>query len=169
MEFLAPRCSRGSRRRGSALILSAIIAAMALTMAMASPALAASVGVMAWGDNEQGQLGNGTTTSSDLPVAASGLMSGVSAISAGSLHSLALLSNGTVMDWGDNESGQLGVGTHTGPETCSEAFRSISCSKTPVAVSGLSGIRAVSGGGRFSLALPSNGTATTHCSLGCAC
>src|SRR6266851_2418171 len=104
-----------------------------------------------------GQLqlqGDGTTNASDLPVAVSGL-SGAVAVSGGGSHSLALLGDGTVRAWGSNGSGQLGDGTTTGPETCVEARP---CSRTPVAVSGLSGVVAISAGGSHSLALLSNGT-----------
>jgi hypothetical protein len=66
--------------------------------------------VMAWGVNNDGQLGDNSTEESDVPVAVQGL-SGVRAISAGGFHSLALLSDGTVMAWGDNGNGQLGNGT----------------------------------------------------------
>jgi RHS repeat-associated protein len=100
--------------------------------------------VVAWGNNEHGQLGNGTTTNSDVPVAVSGLTS-VTAISAGERHSLALLSDGTVLAWGENASGQLGNGNTTD-------------SDVPVAVSGLSSVTAISAGGLHSLALLSNGT-----------
>src|SRR5205807_9399049 len=68
--------------------------------------------VMAWGNNGKGQLGDGSTTNSDVPFAVTGL-SGVTAIAAGGGDSLALLSNGTVMAWGDNQYGQLGDGTTT--------------------------------------------------------
>ncbi len=48
-----------------------------------------------------------------MPVAVSGL-SGVTAISAGEEGAVsALLSNGTVMAWGDNQQGVLGIGTTT--------------------------------------------------------
>ncbi len=107
-----------------------------------SLALLSNGTVMAWGGNEFGQLGNGSTTGSDVPVAVSGL-SGVIAIAAGGEHSLALLNNGTVMAWGGNEFGQLGNGSTTG-------------SDVPVAVSGLSGVTAVSAGDFYSLALLSN-------------
>jgi len=115
--------------------------------------------VVAWGNNSEGELGDGTETASNVPVAVTGL-SGVTAISAGGLggngfnpFSLALLSNGTVKAWGDNFEGELGDGTHTGPETC-EGFP---CSKTPVAVNGLSGVTAIAAHGRHSLALLANG------------
>ena len=66
--------------------------------------------VWAWGFNTDGELGNGTRTSSSNAVEVSSL-TGVSAIAAGDFHSLALKSDGTVWAWGDNEYGQLGDGT----------------------------------------------------------
>jgi alpha-tubulin suppressor-like RCC1 family protein len=124
-----------------------------------SLALLSNGTVMAWGRNGFGQLGNGTTTtSSNVPVEVSGL-SGVVAISGGGEHSLALLSNGTVMAWGDNSNGQLGAGTTTGLETCWQGgFNYPSCSSTPVPVSGLSEVSAISAGGLHSLALLNDGT-----------
>jgi alpha-tubulin suppressor-like RCC1 family protein len=110
--------------------------------------------VMAWGIGFNGQLGNGGTEDSDVPVKVSGL-SGVSAVAAGGFHSLALLGNGTVKAWGDNASGQLGDGTSSGPEQCGTI--PFSCSRTPVAVSGLSGVTAIAGGGDHSLALLGRG------------
>ena len=109
--------------------------------------------VMAWGYNGSGALGDGTTTGSDVPVPVNGL-SGVKAISASGRVSLALLRNGTVMAWGDNRMGELGNGT-TGPEACEYGT---SCSRTPVPVNGLSGVKAISAGWEFSLALLRNGT-----------
>jgi alpha-tubulin suppressor-like RCC1 family protein len=99
--------------------------------------------VMAWGDNSYGELGNGTTTNSDIPVPVSGL-SGVTAVTAGGDDSLALLDDGTVVAWGDNSYGELGNGTTTS-------------SDSPVAVSGLSGVTAVSAGLEHALALVSGG------------
>jgi hypothetical protein len=101
--------------------------------------------VMSWGDNEHGQLGDGTVTERKVPVAVKGL-SNVRQIAAGNEHSLALLTNGTVMAWGANEAGQLGTGT-------------LADSKVPVAVKSLSGVSDISAGGEFSLALLTNGTA----------
>jgi alpha-tubulin suppressor-like RCC1 family protein len=110
-----------------------------------SLALTGDQTVLAWGNNSAGQLGDGTSgNDSANPVAVSGL-SGVTAIAAGFEHGLALLSDGTVMAWGDNSQGELGDGTTAN-------------SDVPVAVSGLTGVTAISAGGDFSLALLSNGT-----------
>ncbi len=109
-----------------------------------SLALLSNGTVVAWGDGDEGQLGNGSMAGSAVPVAVKGL-TGVTAIAAGSLFSLALLKNGTVMAWGDNRFGALGNGTEVN-------------SDVPVAVTGLSGVTAIAGGGFFALALLSNGT-----------
>ncbi len=66
--------------------------------------------VWAWGWNGSGQLGNGTTTDSPVPVQVKGL-SGVSAVAAGWYHSMALTRDGTVWVWGDNLFGKLGDGS----------------------------------------------------------
>lgn len=66
----------------------------------------------AWGANEHGQLGDGTTTDRYTPMAVT-LPSSVlaTAVAAGYQHSLALARNGTLYAWGYNTDGQLGDGT----------------------------------------------------------
>jgi hypothetical protein len=103
--------------------------------------------VWSWGYNATGQLGNGTTTDSDVPVPVSGL-SGVTAVAGGAFHSLAIVNNGTVWGWGRNNDGQLGNGTTTD-------------SHVPVQVSGLSGEISVAAGALHSLALGSDGAIST--------
>jgi alpha-tubulin suppressor-like RCC1 family protein len=113
--------------------------------------------VYAWGDNEFGQLGDGSTNDAQTPVQVS-LPAGVAAIAvaAGLDTSLALGSNGTVYAWGSNLAGQLGDGTATGPSMCGAT----ACSTTPIAVSLPRRVRAIAiaeGGHDTSLALGSNG------------
>ena len=71
--------------------------------------------VSCWGANESGQLGNGNTESSNMPVPVAGLTN-VDAIVAGGAHTCARRSDGTVWCWGANTAGQLGDGvTLTSP------------------------------------------------------
>ena len=102
--------------------------------------------VWAWGENNFGQLGNGTTTQGATSAPGQVLsLSGVASVAAGDYHSLALTTSGTVWAWGYNASGQLGNGTTTS-------------SSVPVQVSNLTGAVAVAGGTGHSLALRSDGT-----------
>jgi|SRR5215217_1736492 len=108
--------------------------------------------VWAWGRNDAGQLGNGTTTDSSTPVEVkdlndpSGYLSGVQAIAAhDNFYSLALKDDGTLWAWGLNRAGQLGDGTTTS-------------SNTPVQVSNLDGVKDIAGGFLCSLALKDDGT-----------
>ena len=75
-------------------------------------ALVNSGQVKCWGRNNKGQLGNGTTTNSNVPVFVSNISSATS-IRAGSYHSCAVLTDGTIKCWGDNSSRQLADGTTT--------------------------------------------------------
>lgn len=67
--------------------------------------------VQCWGDNSQGQLGNGTQSNSNTPVTVIGLSHQAIALAAGFYHTCAVLADGDVECWGDNVRGQLGDGT----------------------------------------------------------
>jgi alpha-tubulin suppressor-like RCC1 family protein len=114
-----------------------------------SLALTSTGSVLAWGYNADGQLGNGTTTQSDVPVRVK-LPKGtkVTAISAGCSYSLALTSTGSVLAWGSNGNGELGNGTTGGT------------SDVPVRVKLPKGTKAtaVAAGASHSLALASTGS-----------
>lgn len=100
--------------------------------------------VWTWGNNEYGQLGDGTTVNKNRPVQVQGL-SDVIEIACGGLHIVALKSDGTVWTWGYNGYGQLGDGTTTNRST-------------PVKVKGLTGVIAIAAGKYHTVALKSDGT-----------
>ena len=84
--------------------------------------------VRCWGDNNEGELGDGTNVFAGVPSTVSGI-SGASDVTTGGGSALeeqscALLSGGSVDCWGSNAEGQLGNGSSTN-------------SNTPVSVTGL--------------------------------
>jgi len=73
--------------------------------------------VLAWGNNPNGELGNGTTTDSATPVlvgppAGATSLPPIAAISAGYYANLALTTTGRVLSWGANWDDQLGIGSN---------------------------------------------------------
>jgi alpha-tubulin suppressor-like RCC1 family protein len=74
-------------------------------------ALMLSGKVKCWGENQSGQLGDGTQVDRATPVDVPGLDGGVAAIAAGGGHTCALRDGGTLWCWGWNAAGQLGDGT----------------------------------------------------------
>jgi alpha-tubulin suppressor-like RCC1 family protein len=119
-------------------------------------ALTSAGGVLCWGGNRGGQLGDGTTADSSSPVAVSGLGGPVVAIASHAAHTCALTSAGGVECWGENFGGKLGAGTWTGPEQCGPS--GFPCSTVPVQVIGLdSGVAAVAVGGGHTCAMTAIG------------
>ena len=105
-------------------------------------------GAFCWGNGGNGRLGDGVdyrfAATASTPVQVNGLTSGFTDISAGSIHTCAVV-NGGAFCWGDGGSGQLGIG-HLGS------------SNTPLQVSGLaSGVTQISVGNVYSCAVVNGG------------
>jgi alpha-tubulin suppressor-like RCC1 family protein len=97
-----------------------------------------------WGDDEWGELGDGTTTTTTVPVRVKGIDNAV-AVSAGPYNTCALLSSGAVECWGDNSHSQLGNGTNK-------------LSTAPVEVNGITNAVSVSVGSLHACAVLSSGS-----------
>ncbi|MFO0601560.1 MAG: hypothetical protein U0324_00230 [Polyangiales bacterium] len=96
--------------------------------------------VQCWGSNGFGQLGDGTTTSSNIAVPAR-VTFAISDVAAGGWHTCAIArADGRVFCWGRNDAGQLGDGTTTQRNT-------------PVEVVGLRGVTAIAAGLRHTCAM----------------
>lgn len=104
--------------------------------------------VLAWGDNDRGQLGVGSTGGSS-PVAFSLSLAQIIAVTAGARHAVALRDDGTLWAWGANDAGQLGDGSTTDRN---EPVAVLGASGTP-----LLGITAISSAGNHNLAVDANG------------
>lgn len=105
-----------------------------------------STGAMkCWGNNTYGQLGNGTTTTSSVPVDVLNLSEGAVKVSAGESHTCAVTSAGAAKCWGYGSLGELG----TSPS--GDKYR-------PTQVVGLtSGVTDIAAGYSFSCAAVSGG------------
>jgi alpha-tubulin suppressor-like RCC1 family protein len=118
-------------------------------------ALTSTGGVKCWGLNAEGQLGNGTFTTSPpygiaTPVDVIGLTSDVAQVAAGFYHTCAMTTGGGAKCWGRNDTGQMGNGTFTTSAPYGIA--------TPVDVSGLTnGVAQISGGGYHTCAVTMGG------------
>ena len=108
-------------------------------------AVTAAGGVVCWGENSRGELGDDSTTDRHAPVDVKGLSSGVVALAAASRHTCARTAAGAVVCWGNNGSGQLGDGSYVE-------------SHVPIAVKGLpSTVTAIAAGGGHTCAVTSAG------------
>ncbi|MEX0786813.1 MAG: hypothetical protein WD939_09265, partial [Dehalococcoidia bacterium] len=99
-----------------------------------SCALLGDRSVMCWGENEHGQLGDGTTSDRTTATGVVGLSRGVVAAGAGRNHACAVLLSGEVRCWGMNTLGQVGAETN---EDCGSAVFMFHCSRTPLPVEGI--------------------------------
>jgi alpha-tubulin suppressor-like RCC1 family protein len=119
--------------------------------------------IQCWGLNVCGQLGNGTTANSVLPVAVSGITNAV-AVAAGENHNCAVLSSGSIQCWGVNGCGQLG--NDTGGGDCNVTCTAMD-SSVPVSVSGITNAIAVAGGSSHTCAVLSTGSVQCWGHNGC--
>ena len=117
--------------------------------ALGTCALRESGAVLCWGDNTQGQFGQGRTMRALRPMAVS-LAEAVGAVTLDYSHACALTSSGQAWCWGDDgdegQSGELGSGV-------------LVASSTPRPVSGGLTFTAVTSGGTHTCALTANGEA----------
>ncbi|MGW8353267.1 RCC1 domain-containing protein [Streptomyces wedmorensis] len=121
--------------------------------------------VLGWGNNANGQLGDGTKTDRATPVRVcavgepapcASVLRGVVSVAVGDLHSLALLNDGTVVSWGSNSVGRLGDGS-AAPEQPSPV-RVCALNAVAPCTSFLTNVTALSAGFQHTLALRSDGT-----------
>jgi alpha-tubulin suppressor-like RCC1 family protein len=103
-----------NERRSEAVLVKGVNNIVAIAAGKThSLALKSDGTVLAWGDDSNGQIGDGGTPmlaeQKPLAVVARGAIK-IVAIAAGKAHSLALKSDGTLLAWGTNESGQIGSG-----------------------------------------------------------
>jgi alpha-tubulin suppressor-like RCC1 family protein len=119
-------------------------AAAPATAGQVAVPLVASSSVYTWGDNESGQVGDGTTTEEDRPDLVG--LHGAQQVVTGSngTFGAALMGDGTVEAWGNNVDGGLGDDSTTNR-------------LTPVHVVGLTGITQIAAGDQLMLALDSSG------------
>jgi len=101
--------------------------------------------IVVWGDDFYGELGNGTSGLSNLPIPVPGLSNNIVGIAGGRSYSLVLKSDGSVVAFGLNSNGQFGGGI-------------MSNNTIPVQTGMLSGLIAVAAGEQHSLALKSDGS-----------
>jgi alpha-tubulin suppressor-like RCC1 family protein len=114
--------------------------------------------VLAWGDNQFGQLGDGTRHERGLPVRIRmpASVQKVTQVFGGGLFSLALTAKGRLLSWGDNGFGELGIGNKTDHLTPVRVHQG-STSVTTVAAGALHVLARTSGGGILAWGHNSNG------------
>lgn len=94
-------------------------------------------GVKCWGENDYGQLGDGTTIYRTVPVTA--IADGVVSVSVAWSHACALMGDGKIKCWGANNYGQLGFDPddQTALDDCDDGPGFESCSLSPIEVPGV--------------------------------
>jgi alpha-tubulin suppressor-like RCC1 family protein len=116
-----------------------------------------------WGENEAGQLGDGTVTDRSVPTRVEGGLAFRQVNASAGEHACGVTTDGVAYCWGLNISGELGVGTNQGPEGCPifGAHDRTACSKRPVRVTGGLTFRLVNGGTSHTCGITTSGA--TYC------
>ncbi len=122
-----------------------------------------SGGAMCWGDNANGQLGDGTKIQRTTPVNVAGLGSGVVSIAASGEHTCALLSAGNVKCWGENLPSRLGDNTVTQSSLPVDVLAGPGPGPTFPSLGSVSAITAGSGSGHTCGIVGSGGSASVSC------
>ena len=121
-------------------------------------ALTSGGSVVCWGYGDSGQLGNGANSNKEHPVyvksadGSSANLSGIVQIVAGSGHTCALTSMGSVKCWGENTVGELGIGTAGNNDNAPRDVVTSSTDTNP-----LTDIVQISSGNGYSCVLTSGG------------
>jgi alpha-tubulin suppressor-like RCC1 family protein len=116
-------------------------------LATEASGISAITSVWAWGDNDEGQLGDGTTAGHSTPERVTGLPVSIAGISAGNQFAAVLGTDGSVWGWGSNVLGQLDI-----------APAGAAVTRPLKIIAAGSRIIQISAGGGHMLALRSNGT-----------
>ncbi|OAB47378.1 S-layer homology domain-containing protein [Paenibacillus antarcticus] len=113
-------------------------------------ALDSAGNVWTWGNNEEGQLGNGTQTQSNVPVKIEITEGGspvtIVKVAGGAQHTVALDESGHVWTWGVNSKGQLGTGETSAPVL------------SPAKISGISDVQNIAAGAHHTIAIKTDNT-----------
>lgn len=121
-----------------------------------SVALKSDGTVWSWGTNDFGQFGDGTSSTNISPsISQAKGVTNAKVISVYAYYTLALLKDGTVMGWGNNQRGQLGTVTY---DLCPYGGSQWNCSKLPVKIPNLDKVISIGTGRDHALALRSDGT-----------
>jgi alpha-tubulin suppressor-like RCC1 family protein len=99
-----------------------------------------------WGHNDEGEVGNGTVTAQPSPVQIGAGITTWSTVDAGSFHTCATRTDGTLWCWGFNQFGEVGIGSVVTPQT------------SPVQVGAATTWNGVSAGGYHTCATRTDGT-----------
>jgi alpha-tubulin suppressor-like RCC1 family protein len=133
---------KGFLAAGAVVTAVLVGSATASAAAIPPPASVLQYGVVAWGFNDSGQLGDNTNDTRSSPVRTNAPVGAMKQVSAGDHFGLALDNYGRVWSWGENTYGQLGDGT-----TVSRTYAAL--------VPGLTDVMQISAGEGFALAIDS--------------